>query len=258
MAGRAFLYAHVAEELRRRIVEGDYPSGAAIPTEAALLREFRVSAITVRRAIRELTFEGLLFGRQGLGVFVADRRRIVRVLSGDSRTSIGDEIRRAGLAVGIKELGWTSLRDDAIAGRLGLPAHAPFYRHEKLIFADGEPVSLDIVYLPHDLGERLRPELADDFVFPLLARHGLPVARTDFRFDSGAASSTYAPLLNLPPRAPLIFVDYTLYSPAGAPVLTGVTIARSDRFTFALSLEGRSGARRGSREASGSRRRRRA
>ncbi|HEV8614580.1 MAG TPA: GntR family transcriptional regulator [Methylomirabilota bacterium] len=236
-SAQAFLYAHLAEALQRRIVNGVYPAGSPIPSETELVAEFGVSAITVRRAIRELTFEGMLFGRQGRGVFVADRRRIVRVLSRDSRTSIGDEIRRAGLQPGIKELDWSTVRDPVLARRLGLPAQAALARHEKLILADAEPVSLDVVYLPRELGERLRPRLAEDFVFPLLARHGIPVARTDFQFEGGAASAEHAAILGLPLRAPLILVHYTLYARAGAAVLTGVTIARSDRFTFALALE---------------------
>ena len=81
-AGR-FLYAQVAEELRRRIVQGVYGPGSRIPSEADLVREFQVSAITVRRTVRDLQFEGLLVGRQGLGVFVSDKRRIRRSLSAE-------------------------------------------------------------------------------------------------------------------------------------------------------------------------------
>jgi len=71
-AGR-FLYSQVAEELRRRIVQGVYGPGSRIPSEADLVREFRVSAITVRRTVRDLQFEGLLVGRQGL-VRVVEQR----------------------------------------------------------------------------------------------------------------------------------------------------------------------------------------
>lgn len=238
VTGRAFLYANVADELRRRIAGGLYEAGRPIPTEGALVREFGVSPITIRRALRELTFEGMLFGRQGLGVFVADRRRIVRVLNGNSRPSIGDEIRRAGLEPGIKELAWTQVREPSVARRLGLVPHAPLHRHEKLILADGEPVSIDMVYLPRDLGDRLRNELTEDFVFSLLAGAGIAVAHSEFQFEGGAVSAEHAALLGVPVRAPLIRVHYTLYAPGGAPILTGVTTARSDRFIFALTLGG--------------------
>lgn len=245
VTGRTFLYANVADELRRRISDGLYEAGLPIPTEGALVREFGVSPITIRRALRELTFEGMLFGRQGLGVFVADRRRIVRVLSGDSRPSIGDEIRRAGLEPGIKELAWTQVREPSVARRLGLGSHSRLHRHEKLILADGEAVSIDVVYLPRQLGDRLRNELTEDFVFPLLASAGIAVAHSEFQFEGGAISAEHAALLGVPVRAPLIRVHYTLYAPGGAPILTGVTTARSDRFIFALTLGGPPPGRRG-------------
>ena len=67
----------------------------------------------------------------------------------------------------------------------------------------------------------------------------MSVTRTDVSFEAGAVSGEHALLLGLPARAPLIVVDYTLYGRSGAPLLTGVTIARSDRFTFSLSLGSR-------------------
>jgi GntR family transcriptional regulator len=73
-----FLYKHVTRELRRRIDRGVYGRGDRIPSERALVKELRVSAITIRRAIRDLSFEGLLIRRQGLGVFVAQKPKIVR------------------------------------------------------------------------------------------------------------------------------------------------------------------------------------
>jgi DNA-binding GntR family transcriptional regulator len=235
---RAFLYDSLAQAVRRRVADGIYAPGAAIPSEAELVREFGVSAITVRRAIRDLTVEGVVLGRQGRGVFVVDRRRIERQLRGDARTSMRDEIRRAGLEPAVKELGWELVTDAAAAARLGLPRREALIRHEKLVLAGGEPVSIDTVHLPRALGERLRDELLRDFVFPLLARHGITVGRTELRFEGGAVSEEHAALLGLPPRAPLILVHYTLLTPAGAPILTGVTTARSDRFVFALTLPG--------------------
>jgi len=105
----------VAEELRRRIVQGIYGPGSRIPSEADLVREFQVSAITVRRTVRDLQFEGLLVGRQGLGVFVTDKRRIRRSLSANVTTPLRDEMRRAGVEPGVKVI---ALRSRSILSRL--------------------------------------------------------------------------------------------------------------------------------------------
>lgn len=64
------LYEHVKTELLRDIRSGLFAVGCRIPSEARLIERFKVSRITVRRAIRELIQDGYLEAYQGKGVFV--------------------------------------------------------------------------------------------------------------------------------------------------------------------------------------------
>jgi len=64
---RSYLYGDAAVELRRRIAAGVYPQHSKIPSLSDLTREFKVSAITVRRALHELMYEGLVVGHCGIG-----------------------------------------------------------------------------------------------------------------------------------------------------------------------------------------------
>lgn len=64
------LSAQLADELRRRIAEGEYAVGALLPTEAELAAEFEVSRNSLREAIRSLVHAGLLGARAGYGTFV--------------------------------------------------------------------------------------------------------------------------------------------------------------------------------------------
>lgn len=234
---RAFLYEGVALELRKRIESGVLPPGMRISSEAELIKEFRVSAITIRRAIRGLMLEGLLRGRQGLGVFVSDGRRVVRSLGGDFKTSIGDEIRRAGSEPGIREVSMAlEPADESLARRLRLKRGALVYRHEKLVLADGEPVGLDISFLPRALGDAMRADLAREFVFPLAISRGIQIAHVDFTIEGGAVSDQHRSLLGLPLGFPLLIVNYTPISPAGAPILTGRALSRYDRFSYAFCV----------------------
>ena len=234
---RGFLYEGVALELRKRIESGVFPPGTRISSEAELIKEFRVSAITVRRAIRGLMLEGLLRGRQGLGVFVSDGRRVVRSLGGDFKTSIGDEIRRAGSEPGIREVSMTlEPADETLARLLHLKRGALVYRHDKLVLADGEPVGLDISFLPRALGDAMRADLAREFVFPLAISRGIPIDHIDFTIEGGAVSDQHRSLLGLPLGFPLLIVDYTPISPVGAPILTGRALSRYDRFSYAFRV----------------------
>ncbi len=73
------LYRQVKAIFVRRLVEGVWSPGTALPSEGQLASEIGVSQGTVRKALDELAAENLLVRRQGRGTFVAehDERRIL-------------------------------------------------------------------------------------------------------------------------------------------------------------------------------------
>lgn len=233
----AFLYRTVAAEVRDRIKRGIYRPGQRVPTEAELVREFRVSGITVRRAIRDLVLQGLLQGRRGAGVFVCDRRRVIRSLGGDFRASLGDEIRRAGEEPGIRELA-CALMDapDEVARRLRLRPGARVYRHEKLVLAGSEAVGIDVAYLPSRLGRRVKSGLASEFVFPLLLAAGITIPSIDFTVEGDTLSEAESRLLGLPVGSPALVVNYAPLDTRGRALMTGRSVSRADRLTYTFRL----------------------
>ena len=234
--GRSYLYGDVAVELRRRISKGIYAPHTKIPSLSDLTREFHVSAITVRRALHELMYEGLVVGHQGLGIFVTPRHRIHRVMS-PGRT-FGDEIRRAGFEPRIKEIDFRREPADAdVAELLGVAERTPVYRHEKLVFADDEPVSLHRLYMRDALAEMLRPDLAGDFIFRLLDKHGINVVEWKIAFTASALSEETVRLFGrLPIGFPMIASWHTPYGADGEAILTGVTFSRPDRFRIEVTV----------------------
>lgn len=65
------LYDQVKQKLLRDLHRGVYRAGQQIPTEADLCKRFKVSRITIRRALGELISEGMLASERGRGTFVA-------------------------------------------------------------------------------------------------------------------------------------------------------------------------------------------
>ena len=231
--GGGFLYSRVAQELRRRILEDVYPPGNRIPTEAELVREFRVSAITVRRAVRDLTREGLLVGRQGLGVFVTAHRRIVRSFGPRFQATIADEIRRAGAEPGVKERAFALVpASQEVATRLGIRPGVLVHRHDKILLADGEPIGLDTTFFLRKLGDSIRHRLSQEFTMDVLRDLGIPMDHIDYEFHGSTLSLEESVLLGLPVGFPLLVVGYTLIGPDGTAVITGRNASRSDRFTY--------------------------
>lgn len=100
-------YQRVMEDLRRQIAAGHLAVGDPIPSTAKLGSQYNVSSTVVRRAVTELTAEGLLYGQAGKGVFVQARPATVEPTEGQPTT--------AELVATVKRL---ETRLDAMAARL--------------------------------------------------------------------------------------------------------------------------------------------
>ena len=67
------LYQQIVDAVKREIAAGRLLPGNAMPSFRALAEDLMVSLITVKRAYEDLERDGIIFRRQGLGTFVADR-----------------------------------------------------------------------------------------------------------------------------------------------------------------------------------------
>ena len=77
------------------IASARWKEGDLVPSEQALVRQFGVSRMTVNRAVRELTAEGVLTRRQGSGTYVAPQKYQATLVE---IRNIADEIRSRGRA----------------------------------------------------------------------------------------------------------------------------------------------------------------
>ncbi|WP_342243717.1 histidine utilization repressor [Pseudomonas sp. OTU5201] len=66
------LYARVKQMISQQIQSGAWPPHYRVPSESELVNELGFSRMTINRALRELTAEGLLVRMQGVGTFVAE------------------------------------------------------------------------------------------------------------------------------------------------------------------------------------------
>ena len=69
-------YQQVKAFVKTRITSGVWKPGDAVPSESALMAQFGISRMTVNRALRELTAEGMVIRIQGSGTRVAELHRI--------------------------------------------------------------------------------------------------------------------------------------------------------------------------------------
>ena len=68
------LYRKIYQELKQKILNGEYAVNQRIPYERELCQQFSVERVTVRKALQLLSEEGLIEKRSGVGSFVANRK----------------------------------------------------------------------------------------------------------------------------------------------------------------------------------------
>ena len=63
-------YEAISSDIRKKIQDGTFPVNSQLPTEPELGEQYRVSRITVKKAIDQLVSEGLVIKKRGSGTFV--------------------------------------------------------------------------------------------------------------------------------------------------------------------------------------------
>lgn len=134
-------YRRVKEFIVKHIEGGDWRAGDQVPSESALVKQLKVSRMTVNRALRELTHEGLLVRVQGTGTFVAEKRPIFNLVE---LRNIAEEIAERGQrhAARVELLSAEKANQD-IARDLGLNANATVYHSVLVHLADGIPLQVE-------------------------------------------------------------------------------------------------------------------
>lgn len=82
----------IVDGVRRLIASGELPVGAALPSVRGLAQQLTINPNTVARAYSELTAEGWLDARAGLGLFVATPRQ--RLSAEERARRLDDAVRR--------------------------------------------------------------------------------------------------------------------------------------------------------------------
>ncbi|PDP88491.1 GntR family transcriptional regulator [Glycomyces fuscus] len=68
-------WVQIADELERRIREGEYPPGSRVPSVLKLMDEFQVASATAQKALSGLRDRGLTRTEPGIGSTVRESPR---------------------------------------------------------------------------------------------------------------------------------------------------------------------------------------
>jgi GntR family transcriptional repressor for pyruvate dehydrogenase complex len=116
---RARLYAIVAEEIEKAILEGQYEVGARLPSEQSMADQFEVSRNVVREALKVLQERNLVEVLDGSGAYVASPNPAA------PRNALGRYIRQIGANSAIDALYETRIALEGLNARLAAQRATP-------------------------------------------------------------------------------------------------------------------------------------
>jgi len=198
------LYRRLYNDLRDGIISGVYKPGEALPSESRMREKYGVSVITIRRAIHELSLDGLVDIRHGMGSFVSEPVRDNIVVSMSSFTSdVADGRLRLVRTLMVDEL---AVAHSQIADKLGVPVGSMLRHLVRLDCEGGIPLSIDEAFIPPALANNITTDIAASPLFMHLWQEasGISLVQTQYDISVQLPGEKDQELLRIVPDMPLL------------------------------------------------------
>ncbi|MBB6174491.1 GntR family transcriptional regulator [Nocardiopsis mwathae] len=239
-------YQRIADELRKRILEGTYNPGDRLPSRQALASEFDVGPRVAADAIQQLAVEGYVVSKTGSGTYVRPRPAVRRLTRSWYREARGGSPFRADMAAQAVRGGWESASEPVtapaeIAERLALDTDAEVMRTTYTFTGDGEPVMLSTSYEPLELTRGTAVVLPEDGgyagrgVVERMRAIGQHIIQASEIVTARSAGGEEAERLGIG-RGTVVMVIKRTYFTEERPVETADIVVPTDRYELAYMI----------------------
>lgn len=223
-------YLQVKAFIQQHISSGAWRPGDPVPSEATLMQQFGISRMTVNRALRELTDQGMVTRVQGSGTFVAELHRIASNLT---IRDIQEEVVERGHVHGARVLLTQAEKAGAaVAQSLGLRTGARVFHTVLVHLENGVPIQYEDRYV----NPAAAPDyLKTDFTQTTPTRHLLreaPLTEASYSIEACLPTPEQAKQLGIAPtEACLAMVRRTVSAANVASVVR--LVYPGSRYSFA-------------------------
>ena len=228
------LYHQAYLAMRKWIMAGDYAEGDSFPTEIALCGILGVSRITIKRALAELSGEGMISRHRGSGTIVSasKSRGLIRTDFGAMMSNLQDVVATTQL----EYLGEDRLIAPAeIADSLELKSGSEILQLYRRRLADGEPYVYSITYVPQDVASAFpKGGTSKMAMLQLLIDSDHAPFEVYQRMTAAAADEKIATNLDMSMGDPVLKVTRLFRTSDMRPVQYTMLYFRPDRYEYVL------------------------
>lgn len=228
------LFVQLKKAIQAAIVNESFKQGEKIPTEIELSDRYKVSRITVRKAVQELVKEGYLIKKQGKGTFVhipKIDRKIQHVMGFTSACELQ----------GLSSHSIVTKRevlkpDTTIRNFLKLEKNEKVVYIQRKRYAGSSPLMLENNYYPYDRFQFLLEESLEGSLYDLLReKYKINADKSgETTLEIVLADEAKAKLLEVPIGEALFYMNTIIYDQEDKPVHVGKQYIIGKRYQFTL------------------------
>ena len=230
------IYIQIEEQLKRRILAGEFEVGTAIPSERDLTESFGVSRMTLRQAVTNLVNDGLLVREKGRGTFVASPK-VEQPLNG--LTSFTEDMKARGMVPSNKLINFKKVSPEAdIAKELELLEGEEVFLVERIRYADEKPMAIERTFLPVKLFPQLNEEALKGSLYSIIEeQQQLKISHASQQMEAALVKKEDAELLKIGMPSAILIMERVSYLNDGKPFEVVRSTYRADRYKFITDIK---------------------
>ena len=226
------LYINIKNQLKQQILSDDYSIDERIPSENQLMTSFGVSRITVRKALKELHAEGLLWSIQGKGAFV-------------SKPKVSQEIRSLQSLPEAIDSRLNRVSTKLLSAKKVTPSQAvqdnlnskKVFEITRIRYLNKKPISLDTSYFPIEIGIKVLDTHETDDIFHTLENNlNVSLGQAHISMEARSAESKLAKILEVHIGKPIFWVTRLIKDMNDETIVCEYLAYRGDAYKYHLEL----------------------
>lgn len=229
------LYFQLKENLIGGILNNTWPPGTKIPSENELCQMYKVSRVTVRRALDELVQDDYIVRKQGLGTFVKEKALDQKL---SKFYSFSEELKKRNMQEVAEIISFEVLTaENRIQEQLSLGPDKRVFRIKRIRSIQGKPYGMESSFIPYSLIPGLTSEsVTTKGLYNSLRAGGIPPIRAREAFKAVTLHSSTAKLLKAKTGEAAIYLTRNTYTQHHVAVEFCESIILGSVFSYSIEL----------------------
>jgi GntR family transcriptional regulator len=222
---------YISKEIRGKIQNGTYAINMQIPTEKEFCNIYKVSRITIKKAIDQLVTEGLLAKRRGSGTFVKgleeQKGKVVSQTNGLFNSIDKSKVKSTALVFEVIPAG------KEIAAKLNIDENSFVYHIIRYRSDSKDWQVIDYVYMPIELIPGLNKDILQHSIYQYIEKDLGYTIQSAHRVLKAIRPNEYdKKYLHLKDTDPVLSIEQIGYLDDGAPFEFSEQHHIGDKFEF--------------------------